>query len=203
MGEETARQFDGAVRSPDVCAADAACAVGASRRADVACVVPPAERFAGKNAWWAYAFAVAGIAVPLALAAAGLSAVAALAVAVLVLLRTVPPLARNWVDLYGDRFTVAFGLRTVTVRIARVAEVAEVRRALGASTANAPDCVRVALRGCGPDGGEGGSEGAGPAVSGELFVALCDNARFAAELAERQKRLRRRGPQGVGGGANG
>ncbi len=196
MGEETARQFNGAAQpSSDACAADAACAVGAARRADVACVAPPAERFAGKNAWWAYAFAVAGIAVPLALTTVGLSLVAALAVTALLSLRTVPPLVRNWVDLYADRFTVAFGLRTAIVRIAQVAEVEEVRHALGASTANAPDCVRIALGGR----GESHAEGAGTASSDELFVALRDNARFAAELTERWRCLRHRGPQDASG----
>lgn len=203
MRSKTTRRFDGVVRpSSDACAADIACAAGTARRADVACVAPPAERFAGKNAWWAYAFAVAGIAVPLALTAVGLPGVAALAVAALLSLRTVPPLARNWVDLYADRFTVVFGMRTVTVRIAQVGEVGEVRRTLGASTANAFECVRVALRGCRPGGGEGGAEDMGPSPSGELFVALHDNARFAAELAERRRDLRHRGPQGAGG-ANG
>lgn len=188
------RRHSGEIQS---CASDAAVgAVGAARCADVACIEPPAERFMGKNAWWAYLLAVAGAAVPVALAVAvGLPIPLALAVAALLSLRTALPLARNWVDLYPDRFTVAFGLRTATVLVARVAEVGEVRRALGAATANAPACVRVALHGRTVQGGADALGDVGPTPLVELFVALRDNARFVGELEERRRRLRHFGSE--------
>lgn len=193
-----ARRHSGEIQSY---ASDAAVgAVGAARCADVACIEPPAERFMGKNAWWTYLFAIAGAVVPLALAAAaGLPIPLALAVAVLLSLRTVLPLARDWVDLYPDRFTVAFGLRTATVHIARVVEVAEVRRALGAPTANASACVRVVLCDRTAQGETGALGDVGPTPRVELFVALRDNARFVEELEKRRRRLRHFGSEDADG----
>lgn len=163
------------------CASDAAARVAraAAPSADVACVAPPAERFAGKNDWWAYAAAAVLLVAPAALTLAGLSALAALACMAVLALLTVPRLVRNWVDLYADRFVAAFGFRTVTVRVAQVVEVREESR-LALPTANARACVCVAVRASGTKGG----------CQRELRVALRDNARFAAELSERRRRLR-------------
>ena len=149
---------------------------------EVSCIEPPAERFAGKNDWWVYVLAIGGIALCFVLLLlAGASVPFALSCLIVPALFAVPPLVRNWVDLYADRFVVAFGFRTVTVHIPNVAGVEEVRRKLGAPTANGNACVRVEL--CDP-----AADTAAPC--GELFVALRDNARFVETLTERRERLR-------------
>lgn len=155
---------------------------------DISCIEPPAERFVGKNDWWAYALAVGGIGVCFVLlvlvGAPKLFALACLAVPVFF---AVPPFARNWVDLYGDRFVIAFGFRNLVVRIADVVDAEEVRRHMGAPTANANACVRIALRDSATV--QTNLPNVAP-PTGELFVALYDNARFIEELAERQERLK-------------
>ncbi len=154
---------------------------------DISCIEPPAERFVGKNDWWAYALAVGGIGVCFVL----LVLVGAPS-CLLPARRRSPrslrsPVCPELVDLYGDRFVIAFGFRNLVVRIADVADAEEVRRRMGAPTANANACVRIALR------DSAAFQTNLPNVApptGELFVALYDNARFIEELAERQERLK-------------
>lgn len=203
-GEGGARLRVRAQGSEGAACADAVAARGskAGHALGAACVVPPAERFVGRNDWWAYVACVASLVVPLALVPLGLPPLAAVACIALLLVRTLPPLARNWVDLYADRIVIAFGLRRVTVFVSRVEEV-DLGTRMFAPMANSRHGVRLmvaardvpGMRESAAGGGSfrmpaGWSSGRdGEAWPGEVFVALRDNERFVAALTDRMERL--------------